>query len=439
VGIDPRPRETFPATPNALLGVTDDEGALASVVVLTLLPEGQGGSIVTIPVNADATAGFGVQRRPLNEFFDASDPEAFNIAVSDMLSITIEQTLIVDPAGLEALLAPIESVSAVLPDAAIDTDAIRPAGSTPTTTSPDTTSPDTVPDTTDNGQNGPGPNGSGPGVTTTTEPESGAVDAELDGVVVSAGPQVLDMGQVVDVLTAIDESVPAYDQHPLDVAIWTALASTAPVDSPPEPVATDAEGRPVPPSSVEQLMTELFQGPVGVRDIAAAPPPEATNPTGEDVVVLDRADSMLVFASISPALMSTPNIGPKFRIVAEYSDEQLAAAGGPYATNSDVARELIGRLLFVQANIVSVDTASAVAPAVTLIQVSDPRLIEEATKTGETLFGPVEVVEATTVLEGVDQVVTLGESYIAMQAAAAQDDEVLPVETVPGTTVDGDG
>ena len=69
---------------------------------------------------------------------------------------------------------------------------------------------------------------------------------------VSAGPQVLDMAQVVDVLTAIDESVPAYDQHPLDVAIWTALASTAPVDSPPEPVATDAEGRPVPPGSVER-------------------------------------------------------------------------------------------------------------------------------------------------------------------------------------------
>jgi hypothetical protein len=432
VGVDTRPRETFPATPNALLAVTDDEGALASVVVLTLLPEGQGGSIVTLPVNVDATAGFGVQRRPLNEFFDASDPEAFTVAVSDMLSVTIEQTLIVDPAGLAALLAPIESVSAVLPDAAIDTDAIRPDGSTPATTSPDT-----VPDSTDAGPTDSEPNGSG--VPTTTEPESGAVDAELDGVVVSAGPQVLDMAQVVDALTAIDESVPAYDQHPLDVAIWTALASTAPVDSPPEPVATDAEGRPVPPSSVEQLLVELFQGPVGVRDIAADPPPEATNPTGADVVVLDRSDSMLVFASISPALMSTPNVGPKFRIVAQYSDEQLAALGGSYDTNSDVARELIAGLLFVQANIVSVDTASAVAPAVTLIQVSDPRLLEEATKTSETLFGPVEVVLAPTVLEGVDQVVTLGESYLALQAAAARDREVLPDETVPGTTVDGDG
>ena len=184
----------------------------------------------------------------------------------------------------------------------------------------------------------------------------------------------------------------------------------------------------------------MFQGPVGVRDIAADPPPEATNPTGDDVVVLDRADSMLVFASISPALMSTPNIGPKFRIVAQYSDEQLAAAGGLYATNSDVARELIGRLLFVQANIVSVDTATAVAPAVTLIQVSDPRSSRRRPRPARRLFGPVEVVVATTVLEGVDQVVTLGESYLASKRQLPQDRRrVLPEETVPGTTVDGDG
>ena len=70
VGIDTRPREVFPATPNALLAVTDDEGRLGSVVVLTLLPDGIGGSIVTLPPNADSTAGFGLQRRPLDVLFD---------------------------------------------------------------------------------------------------------------------------------------------------------------------------------------------------------------------------------------------------------------------------------------------------------------------------------------------------------------------------------
>ena len=270
VGVDTRPRETFPATPNALLAVTDDQGALASVVVLTLLPEGQGGSIVTVPVNADATAGFGLQRRPLNEFFDPSDPDGFTAAVSDMLSITIEQTLIVDPAGLEALLAPIESVSVVLPDAAIDTDAVTPGGSTTTTTSPDT-----VPDSTDRsrttlGSSGPDHDAAAVGCGRRRARRCRRVSRPAD-------PPTT---QVVDVLTAIDESVPAYDQHPLDVAMWTALASTAPVDSPPEPVTTDADGRPVPPSSVEELLTELFQGIVGVRDLAADSPARGDESNG---------------------------------------------------------------------------------------------------------------------------------------------------------------
>ena len=52
VGVDERPRVRFPATPNAVLAVTDERGRLASLVVTTLLPEGQGGSIVTMPVDS---------------------------------------------------------------------------------------------------------------------------------------------------------------------------------------------------------------------------------------------------------------------------------------------------------------------------------------------------------------------------------------------------
>ena len=56
VGVDTRPRVQLPSTSNALLALTDEDGELASVVVMTLLPEGRGGSVVTVPVNADAHA-----------------------------------------------------------------------------------------------------------------------------------------------------------------------------------------------------------------------------------------------------------------------------------------------------------------------------------------------------------------------------------------------
>ena len=113
VGVDTRPRVQFPATPNALLAVTDENGQLASVVVMTLLPEGQGGSIVTVPVNADSTAGFGLQRRPLDESFDADDVEGLVASVEEMLAITVQRAAIVDAEGLEALLPTVEALSLI--------------------------------------------------------------------------------------------------------------------------------------------------------------------------------------------------------------------------------------------------------------------------------------------------------------------------------------
>ncbi len=425
VGIDPRPRETLPATPNALVAVTDDSGRLASVVVLTLQPEGQGGSIVTVPPNADASAGFGLQRRPLDELFDADDPEGFVAVVEDMLSITIERSAIVDPAGLQALLDPLGTVQVVLPDAVIDSDASGQLSSTTT-----------VPDNTD-------PAGTDDSEVDDSDVDDSDVGVEVDGVIVSAGPQILDTEQTVAVLTAIDGSVPAYDQHPLDVAMWSAIAQLAPVAGLAPPVTTDAQGLPVAPATLDDLVAQLFSGPVGVRDIAAATPSDATNPTSADVVVLDRQDLTLVFAQISPSLVSTPNPGSKVRVEVGFTDDQLASTDGLYETNADIAREMIGLVQFVQGNAVSVDTSASGAPELTIVEVADPALLEEAIRTAELLYGPAEVRAATTVLEGVDVVVTLGRSYLeralARSANSTGASGLEPDDSTPPDTVESDG
>ena len=430
VGVDTRPIETFPATPNALLAVTDDDGRLASVVVMTLLPEGQGGSVVTVPVNADASSGFGLQRRPLNEAFDPSDPEAFVATVEDMLSITIERSAVVDPAGLEALLEPLGSVQVSLPDAVIDTDAVDTGERVLATTDPDDTDPD------DTDPDGPVPDGS--------VLERGASEiVGDDGVIVTAGPQILETAQAVEVLTAIDDSVAAYDQHPLDVAMWSAIAQRAPINVPPEPVATDDQGRPVAPDTVGDLAALLFDGVVGVRDIAVSPSTATTNPTDADVVVLDHSDSVLVFAQISPSLVSTPNTGSKARVEVLFTDDQLARADGLYETNADVAREMVQLVLFLQGNVVSVDTSATGAPDLTIVEVADPALLEEAITTAELLYGAAEVRLATTVLDGVDLVVILGRSYLERAVGAAANSSgasgIEPDESTPAGTVEGDG
>jgi len=392
VGVDTRPRVELPSTPNALLALTDEDGELASVVVMTLLPEGQGGSVVTVPVNADATAGFGLQRRPLNEAFDATDVEGFVVSVEDMLSISLQRAEFVDVAGLEAMVPSIDSLQLVLPNEVVDT---RGGG----------------------------------------------------GSISPSGPQTFTAGELTTILAAIDDDAEVDVSHANDVAVWEALARTAPVDVPPEPVALDDFGRPIAPDTVGELVERMWQGEVTVRDLLLRPIDDIENPTAVDVVLIDRRDSTLVFAQVSPGLVSTPNTGLKARIVANFTDEELEAADGLYESSAELTIELIGRLLFLSGNIVSVETAGTGVPPITIIEVVDESQLEETIAAAETLLGGAEVSVATTVLEGVDVQITLGMSYLEHELARAGpagpsdvevSDSVAPSTEVPGT-VAGDG
>jgi hypothetical protein len=219
------------------------------------------------------------------------------------------------------------------------------------------------------------------------------------------------------------------------------------VQVPPEPVALDEVGRPIPPVSVGELIDRLWQGEVTVRDLLLAPIDDIENPTDVDVVLIDRRDSTLVFAQVSPALVSTPNTGLKARIVANFTEEELEASDGLYDSSSEVAIELIGRLLFLGGNVVSVETAETGVPELTLIEVLDESQLEETIAAAETLLGGAEVRVATTVLEGVDVEITLGMSYLEHEVARAGsvdpseaevEDSVAPSTEVAGT-VPADG
>lgn len=422
VGIDTRPKVQLPATPNALLVVTDDDGALASAVVLTLLPDGQGGSIVVLPAAADTTAGFGLQRRPLDEVYEPDDPDGLTTAVEDMLSITVERTEIVDPAGLASLLAPIGAVQVVLPDAVVEP--ADPGEAELDDDSPEATTPADTPD--DSTPATSTPAGSTPATSTpdgeaTSPPDESAPDTSDPDAVVSAGPQLLETDEIVELLTTVDADRSPIADYETDVAMWTAIGQTAPLTVPADPVTTDVTGSPAPPTSVAELVARLWEGDVGVRDIAVTEPGDETNPTETEVVVLDRPDANLVFAQVSPGLVSTPNTGLKTRVVVGYTDEQLGSGDGLYDSNADVARGIIGQLLFLQGNVVSVDTSPTGAPEVSVIEVADPRWLEETRAAADLLFGPSEVSVATTVIEGVDVEVVLGTSYL--QRLAGADDE----------------
>ncbi len=182
-------------------------------------------------------------------------------------------------------------------------------------------------------------------------------------------------------------------------------------------------------------------GEVQSRALVTRVPAEAENPTDADVVVVDRRDATLVFAQVSPALVSTPSTGTSVRIVGPFSDEQIEASDGMYESTSELMLDVIGEMNFFQANVVSIDTQPAAGGAaeVTLIEVAEERFIADMLAIAPIVFGESEVVLASTLIEGIDVVITLGTDYIENKAAtsAARSDE--PVDTTVGTVAETTG
>jgi len=416
VGVETRPVTTLPATPNALLAVEDDDGALVSLTVMTLLPDGTGGSIVGVPVNADATAGFGGQRRPLDELYTADDLQGFAEVVQEMLSITIERSDVVTADELGTLVAGADGAELA---AAAATSTVAPTTTDPDTTVPDTTDPEaTDPDTTD--PDTTDPNTTDPNTTrsATTDPdttESATSDPAADEPIATEA----NMGAAA---SSVDE-------------FWATVAANAPVADPVS-APLDEFGFPVPPATVGELAERLMSGPVQSRMLASRTPVKTENPTDADAVIVDRRDANLVFAQVSPALVSTPNLGRTLRIVAPFSDEQITASNGEYESTSELMLEVIGSMLFFQANVVSVDTepAPAGAAAETVIEVAEARFIPDMEAIAPVVFGESKVVLATTLIDGIDAVVTLGTDYLDKQIADPTTDpttEASPASTEP--------
>ena len=170
------PERVFPETPTALLAAVDGTGRLASLAVLVGSPSGAGGSIITVPVNADATSGEGAERLPVDETFQLEGVESLESEVEVALNMGLDVTEVVTADRLAAMLAAVGPIDVDLP-----------------------------------------------------APVTGA-----DGAVIAEqGVQTLDPGQAAAVLTARDPARPAGDQYPAVDAVWAGVAAAAGQAPPP--------------------------------------------------------------------------------------------------------------------------------------------------------------------------------------------------------------
>ncbi len=214
------------------------------------------------------------------------------------------------------------------------------------------------------------------------------VTAAGGDVVAEAGRATLDPASAAAILTARDPAVPALDQYPTATAVWSGIAAAMSGDD-----TAVADG-----AAVQGMLAALAGGPVGARGLRAETPDAEQNPRGVDASLLDQADVTLVFAQVAPGKVAAPNPAITLRLEVQFSDEQLDGTG---MTNDEVAYAAISTLLFVGANVLSVNTEPGTAGEVTVVEIADETLAD-ATDGIDLLFGEIDVQPAETRIVGVD-------------------------------------
>lgn len=212
--------------------------------------------------------------------------------------------------------------------------------------------------------------------------------------------------QVAADLTRRVDQGPDGALDPYRAAVWQAVAAGTPMAGDDGAGDDMTDGA---PATLDEFLARLLSGPVAVWPITTTEVPVSENRRNVDAVKVDPAELVLVFAHIAPARVAAPNVSYTFRIESRFSDAQLEPYG---VTNADIAREVVEVLLFVQVNVVSVETTSTGAPDATLALVSDPELLSAFGESWSVVFGEVEVVAADVEIARVDATIVLGEQYL---------------------------
>lgn len=369
--------QRLPFTSTALVGVADEDGRLTTLVVGVLESDGTGGSLVQLPVTADPSSGNAETLAPIDAILTVAGPIAFREAVERLTGLSFDVIEVTDQERFSQLLTPLGDMEVTLPGAVLDA---------------------------------------------STEE------------VWEAGPQTLTAPGAARLATATDPTVPGWGYEPARTAVWDAVVARvgAGIGSA-SPVAVDTD-LPV-PGSVDEFFDRLFAGRVELQVLQFRPlepavieerldPPyrQAFGPDVADaVVVLDRAEMLMVFGGIAPTRLGAPLDSPNVRVVNGFDDADTEPLG---QTPADVTKTVVNVLMFTKVNVVSVvGGADIEVPEVTQVRVSDPSLLDGGLeRIYEPHFGQLEVVAAEVAIDGVDAELVLGRSFLDHLAADADPD-----------------
>ena len=305
--IDQTPALQIPTTPAGLLVGVNESDEVTMMALLAIAPGAKGGTIVSIPVGANAEIPKSGEIHRVADTYKTSGFDAFVIDVEGLLNVTFSVAAKVNTAELAAMLAPIGDQSILI--------------------------------------------------------EKEVINTELDGtdaVVLSAGQQTLTPMQIAQGLMARKTGALESDRLSRIKLLWETVAKAIPKTS--ESLSTTQTTRsttPVIPTDIASFFAAVISGPVQNWQLTGTFVSEPQrNPGPRDLYDLDGGEIIMVMASVVPSSVTAGSAMISFLIDSPFTDARIT-------------RQAVLRLAYIGANVIVVREVPGAPAAHTVIKYND--------------------------------------------------------------------
>ncbi len=334
----------IPSTPAALLAVVDGNGFVASLQMIALAPGGRGGTIVSIPVGAASVVAAGEAPRRLGDAFLLNGIDGLTTDVEGLLNVTFTAKAAVTEVEMAAMLAGERDVNVEI-DRAVNT--LLPTGIQE---------------------------------------------------ILPAGKHTLTSAQVAGILASNQAGAPESDRLPIIKSLWVGIAGAGLNIATTTTEVVGTATTLAPALTVQDFLQRTLTGEVQVWQFAANAIPEGElNPTNSDMYALDKAEVIMVVASVAPSSVSSLYATINVQIDSAFTD-------------ATITREAVLRLSILGVNVVLVREVTGEPVAETVVQYSDDPVRAEV-ESYSSIFGPLTPKRVTQQVEGVDARIVLGTNF----------------------------
>jgi hypothetical protein len=217
-----------------------------------------------------------------------------------------------------------------------------------------------------------------------------------------AGEQVMTPAQMATALLASQRGAPESQRLTRMKSLWTAIAGTSltsPATSvPTADVADTSTTSTVAPTEVLGFFSALRAGTIQLWQFAATPVPAGErNPMNLDLYDLDRAEVVMVMASVAPSSVSVSSTNVSFMVDSPFAD-------------ASIIKKAVERLILLKVNVLVIRQTGQPAGAKTELLYRDVE-VRDAVENYDLYFGPVVLRQPKERVEGIDVRLVLGEDF----------------------------